>query len=43
MDALHGVTHDHEQTRPIVLGELPERGHYPCMNPLLVGLSESYH
>ena len=42
MDTLHCVAHDHEQTGPIRLGELPESGHDPGMNPLLVRLPQTH-
>ena len=42
MDTLHRVAHDHEQTRPIALRELPERRPDPRMNPPFVGLSQTH-
>ena len=43
MDTLHRVAHDDEQSGPIAFRELPECGHDPHMNPLLVGLSQAHH
>lgn len=43
MDTLHRIAHDDEESGPIALSELPECGHDPDMNPLLVGLSQAHH
>src|SRR5436190_22969989 len=43
MDTLHRVAHDDEQAGPIVLSELLECPHDPCVNPLFVWPPQTHH